>query len=119
MFDSEGLGGPTGNDFVRPFIMTGGRTGAGDRRLQLETVVAISGRAAGPEPTFESLAIAELCRVPVSIAEIAGRLRLPVGVVVVLVGDLVGDGVLVVHHTDPVDIELSTLRRMIDRVRAI
>jgi len=39
--------------------------------------------------------------------------------VVVLVGDLVGQGVLTVHHTDPVDIELSTLRRMIDRVRAI
>ena len=119
MLDGEGLGGSGGNDFVRPFIMTGGRTGAGDRRLQLETVVAVSGRAGVAEPAFESRAIVELCVGPLSIAEIAGRLRLPVGVVVVLVGDLVGEGVLTVHHTDPVDIELSTLRRMIDRVRAI
>jgi uncharacterized protein DUF742 len=119
MLDGEGLGGSDRNDFVRPFIMTGGRTGSGDRRLQLETVVAISGRAAGIEPAFESLSIVDLCRAPRSIAEIAGRLRLPVGVVVVLVADLVGEGLLTVHHTDPVDIELSTLRRMIDRVRAI
>jgi len=119
MLDSAGPGGSAGNDFVRPFIMTGGRTGAGDRRLQIETVVAASGRAGAAVPAFESLSIVELCLAPRSIAEIAARLRLPVGVVVVLVGDLVGEGLLTVHHTDPVDIELSTLRRMIDRVRAI
>ncbi len=107
------------NGFVRPFVMTGGRTRAATSSLQLETVVASTLAAIGAELAFESQAIVELCADPVSIAEIAGRLGLPVGVVVVLVDDLVAADLLTVHHTDPVEIQLSALRRMIDRVRAI
>jgi hypothetical protein len=53
------------------------------------------------------------------VGEVAGKLDVPLGVAMVLVDDLVADDRLVVHHSDPVDIELSVLTRMIDRVRAL
>jgi len=55
----------------------------------------------------------------VSIAEIAAQLGMPLGVAMVLVGDLVAQERLEVWHNNPVEIELSTLTRMIDRVRAL
>ena len=41
------------------------------------------------------------------------------GVVQVIAGDLIASGLLDVHHTDPVEIELDMLTKMIERVRAI
>ena len=38
---------------------------------------------------------------------------------VILADDLISAGLLDVHHTDPVEIELSMLTKMIERVRAI
>jgi uncharacterized protein DUF742 len=106
-------------DFVRPFIMTGGRTPAAEGSLRIETLVETNPLAGLTLLNFERRSIVELCTTPNSIAEISALLSLPLGVVMVLVADLIDDGALQVHHTDPVDIELSTLRRMIERVRAI
>jgi len=106
------------NDLVRPFVMTGGRTRVSDASLRMETIVhTASDVAAGGE--FESAHIVELCRAPHSIAEVAANLSVPLGVAMVLVGDLVAQRHLVVHHTDPIDIELSALTRMINRVRTL
>jgi len=41
------------------------------------------------------------------------------GVVAVIADDLITAGYLEVHHTDPVEIELDALTRMIERVRSI
>ena len=49
----------------------------------------------------------------------AAKLNLVVGVVAVIAGDLIAAGLLDVHHTDPVEIELDMLTKMIERVRAI
>ena len=59
------------------------------------------------------------CVEPISVAEVAVRLHLVVGVVQVIAGDLIATGLLDVHHTDPVEIELDMLTKMIERVRAI
>ena len=104
------------SDLVRPFVMTGGRTRAVDT-LRVETLVQTSANA--PDAAFEPGRIIQLCRTPHSIAEVSAKLELPLGVVRVLVGDLVAEDRLVVHHNDPVDIELSVLTRMIDRVRSL
>ena len=40
-------------------------------------------------------------------------------VVAVIADDLITAGYLEVHHTDPVEIELDALTRMIERVRSI
>jgi len=104
------------SDLVRPFVMTGGRTRAANS-LRIETLVQTSEKAG--EAAFEGGRILQLCRTPHSIAEVSAKLELPLGVARVLVGDLVAEDRLVVHHNDPVDIELSVLTRMIDRVRSL
>jgi hypothetical protein len=105
------------DDLVRPFVITGGRTKASDSlrvETMVQTVAGDSGQAA-----FEAAAILELCRHPHSVAEIAANLHVPLGVARVLVSDLVAENRVIVHYNDPVDIELSTLTRMIERVRSL
>lgn len=113
------------NDFVRPFVITGGRTRANDATLRMETLVhtphsgpgAVNERVRGL--TFEHARIVEICRQPTSIAEVAAKLGVPLGVATVLVADLVGQDRLSVYDSDPVEIELSALTRMINRVRSL
>ena len=112
-----------GHDFVRPFIMTRGRTRADSRNLRVETMLQASvdelpiDEADALLP--EQVELLRACREPLSVAEIAVRLTLVVSVVTVIAGDLIEAGLLDVHHTDPVEIELDMLTKMIQRVRAI
>jgi hypothetical protein len=43
--------------------------------------------------------VAELCREPRSVAEVAALLTLPLGVARVLIGDMASQGTVVVHQT--------------------
>ncbi len=104
-------------DFVRPFVITGGRTRAADTSLRLETMVQSVDSARGLN--FEHARIVESCYEPCSIAELAAELEMPLGVVIVLVGDLVEAGRLETTYSDPVELELSALTRMIERVRSL
>lgn len=109
-----------GHDFVRPFIMTGGRTRAERRDLRIETMLqaSIADLPSGLPSEQEELLLA--CHdEPLSVAELAVKLQLVPGVVAVIAGDLITSGLLDVHHTDPVEIELDMLTKMIERVRAI
>ena len=108
-----------GHDFVRPFIMTGGRTRAERRDLRIETVLHTSVDDIPSGLPSEQEGLLEICREPQSVAEVAAKLHLVVGVVAVIAGDLIASGLLDVHHTDPVEIELDMLTKMIERVRAI
>jgi hypothetical protein len=108
----------TAQDFVRPFVITGGRTRAADASLKVETMVQAIGRPRD-DLNFEKARIVDLCLEPISIAEIAAELGIPLGVAVVVVGDLVNEDCLEPSCSDPVEIELSTLTRMIERVRAL
>lgn len=106
-----------GHDLVRPYVMTGGRTRAARRDLRLETMLsAVPGLPRAGLPP-EKRAVLDACADPISLAEVASGLGLVVGVVAVLAGDLVGEGFLEVHQTNPVEIELDTLYRLIDAVR--
>lgn len=112
-----------GHDFVRPFIMTGGRTRGDQRNLRVETMLQASAaevpdHLAGSLPS-EQRALLAVCQEPLSVAEVAVHLQIVVGVVAVIAGDLIAAGLLDVHHTDPVEIELDMLTKMIQRVRAI
>jgi len=103
-------------DFVRPFVITGGRTRAADTSLRMETMVQTVG-SPRDDLNFEKARIVDECYEPTSIAEIAAGIGVPLGVAMVIVGDLVDEGCL--ETTDPVEIELSTITRMIERVRAL
>jgi hypothetical protein len=106
-------------DFVRPFVLTGGRTRASDASLRFETMVQAIDGARGGHLTFEDARIVECCFEPHSVAEVASHLGMPLGVAMVLVSDLIAQERLEVSEPDDVEIELSTITRMIDRVRAL
>jgi len=108
-----------GHDMVRPFIMTGGRTRPTRRDLRLEPVLHPVPSVDISTYSSEQAAILSACRQPQSVAEIAAALGLVVSVVSILAADLVAAGLLDVHQTDPVEIELNMLLRMIERVRAL
>jgi hypothetical protein len=104
---------------VRPFIMTGGRTTTTRTELRWETLIeALPNRAVAPLSSEQDDILAR-CEHPVSIAELSAYLHLPLVVVNILVGDLLDDVQVRIHATDPVEIELSALTRMIERVRAL
>ena len=84
---------------VPVYAFTRGRTRAAGRELPLEAVVTAAepSLTTGASLQMESRAIVEMCARPKSLAEIGAALRVPVGVVRVLVGDLANDGYLEVH----------------------
>lgn len=84
-------------DDIRPYLMTGGRTAAAGPAVAMETVVALSRLARnGPIPrqAFERARILRRCQQPCSVAELAARLDIPLGVATVLVTDLITEGLL-------------------------
>jgi hypothetical protein len=85
-------------DEVRPYLMTGGRTSAAPNvDVAMETIVVISDLAHRPGPpraAFERASVLAQCEYPRSVAEVAVRAQLPLRVALVLVGDLVAEGLL-------------------------
>jgi hypothetical protein len=100
--DEDQDGPETGPSLVRPYARTGGRTRPG-RFLDLEALVATtqSGREAWSSPllTPEHTSVIELCAGTVSVAEIAARLVVPLGVARVIIADMVDLGLVEVMKT--------------------
>ena len=114
MSDEEQMSG-----FIRPFVITGGRTEVNHPNLQLDTLVsALPGRSASHRG-FEHRAVLKRCVEPLSIAEIATSLDLPVGVVTVVIDDLLDDNVLLIHRSSTSVASLSVLERLVQGVRAL
>jgi peroxiredoxin Q/BCP len=132
----EGKGEPSGDWFskpqtgevpslVRPYTLTAGRTHSGID-LALETPVEVLDPSARPPRWSKNDArgqILTLCVRSQSVAEIAARLSLPLGVTRVLVGDLVKQGHLRVHAAldDSMTIEerRDLTRRTLQGLRAL
>jgi hypothetical protein len=95
-------GSAPGASLVRPYSRTGGRTKPG-RDLALEALVSttVSGRDAWHSPllTPEHSSVIELCSGTVSVAEIAARLAVPLGVARVIIADMVDLGLVEVMKT--------------------
>jgi Protein of unknown function (DUF742) len=115
--NSESTPEPLG--LIRPFIITGGRTSTSRPGLRWETLVETLADRARFAKTTEQRTLLSLSARPISIAELSAYMHLPSQVVTVLVGDLLDVGAIRIHQTDPVQIELSALTRMIERVRAL
>lgn len=107
---------------VRPYVLTGGRTKPAGPTLAFDATVRTTPRAAsrpGPD-TPEATRILELCEAPTSLAELAGRLTLPVGVVRVLVGDLRALGAVAIQQPVPdTATDARLLERLLDGIRAL
>lgn len=118
MSDDRGAAG--GHDFVRPFIMTGGRTASKHLDLRLETLVQrIPTMPVDPTMPSEKVHVVGLATKPTSVAEIAAELNLVVGVVNVLIEDLVESGHVEVFLAEPDDVELDMLTRITDKIRSL
>jgi hypothetical protein len=106
---------------LRPFLITAGRVAA-DLTIAIETQVVTTeeGRAGARHLPAERRDIVELCFEPLSVAEIAARSSLHLGVVRVLVGDLAAEGRLSVHLPSvAASADVDTLLRVIRGLRAI
>jgi hypothetical protein len=105
---------------VRPYALTGGRTRCQrDYPLEALVVTTFMGEHYADGSSPEAQAICALCHDSHSVAEIAAHLKVPIGVARVLVGDLVREGLVMVHESsgdapDTVLLErvLSGLRRL-------
>jgi hypothetical protein len=125
MSEDNGWGYEDAGPVSRPYMVTGGRTRPRvTRYFDLVDMVVRSGRltepalAAGPE----CAQILELCRVPTSVAEIGAIIGLPIGVVRVLLGDLLFEGLIEVMESAPrggVVTDTALLSRVLERLRAL
>jgi hypothetical protein len=82
---------------VRAYVLTGGRTRT-QRVLLVETFVStVPGVTAAQTLGPEAAAIVGYCGTRRTVAEVATALRLPLGVVRVLLGDLERKGLIQIH----------------------
>ncbi len=95
---SGNRGGRAGR-VVRPYAITGGRTRADQDELEVEALVTTTSFGiTSPGLSFERRTIALLCRDVLSIAEISAKLKLPLGVVRLLVADMTDQGLVELHR---------------------
>jgi hypothetical protein len=108
---------------VRAYMMTGGRTTTDGVKLEFETMLSLAapGRRRQPQLLFEQGKIASaLLEETLSVAELAVRLNVPIGVAQVLCADMLGEGLLEQHAAaSNVSDDVSLLTRLINGVRAL
>ena len=94
---------PEESTLVRAYFKTGGRTRP-DYDLAIEALVSTSERGMDPDAAVrqEHRSICDLCMETRSVAEIAVHLRLPLGAARVLIGDMAGMGLILVHQSGTV-----------------
>lgn len=102
----------------RPYALTGGRTRprVGLRFDLIDVIVWTGAHVDVQSVSHEGRRILEMCRFPITVADLASALRLPLAVVRVLLGDLVHDGLIDVRVAAPKG--RVTDRRLLARVLA-
>lgn len=107
---------------VRPYAMTRGRTRPNAPNLNLVTQVRAAAVPADPAALNpEHLQILEICAVPLSVAEVAAYLDVPLVVVKVLLGDLIERGHVVagtLFQTSDIH-DITLLQAVLDGIRRI
>lgn len=85
---------------VRPYVRTGGRSKA-DLDLRMETLLTACAAEGTPAwvVTPDLARVRELCRSPVSVAEISAYLHAPLGVARILISDAVAAGLVLIHDS--------------------
>ncbi|MEO0495055.1 MAG: DUF742 domain-containing protein [Actinomycetota bacterium] len=108
---------PEDESFVRPFMITGGRTVGDAGEIPIEAmVVATTPDTAGLGP--DPASVVSLCHSPLSVAEIGAHLGVPVGVARVLVADLTASGHVDRYQTAASD-DATIVRRLLHGIRSL
>ncbi|WP_150239842.1 DUF742 domain-containing protein [Nocardiopsis quinghaiensis] len=112
---------PFESSLIRPYSLTGGRTrpSRSDFSVTSQVVAVPSVSQERMDPEVEL--ILSLCARPVSMAEVASRSGLPLGVVRILLADLLDQGYVTVRTSDwerrrP---DAGTLRSVLERIRQL
>jgi Protein of unknown function (DUF742) len=105
---------------VRPYAIVGGRTRP-EHSYPLEALVRTSpdGERTDSARSPEVSAICALCRSSRSVAEVAASLGVPLGVARVLIGDMVGEGLVLVHEPTADAPDARLLERVLSGLRRL
>jgi hypothetical protein len=102
--------------FVRPYMITGGRTVGAAGDIPIETLVVAQRPRDGLNP--DHAFVVDLCIEPLSVAEIAVNIRQPIGVARVLVADLTASGHVEQYETAATE-GAAIVRRLLDGIRSL
>lgn len=108
--------------FVRPFVVTGGRTRPPvaiplDALVLAPAPTRAAGTADGTRLDPEHRQVVDLCATPQSIADVAADLGTAIGVATVLVGDLLVAERLTLHQATASRTDVALLERIAAGVR--
>jgi Protein of unknown function (DUF742) len=108
----------------RPYTVTGGRTRPrGTRHFDLVDIVVRGVKSADPASfSPERSRILDLCRIPISVAELSAIIGLPIGVVRVLLDDLLYENLIDVMASAPrggVVTDQRLLSKVLEGLRAL
>lgn len=106
---------------IRPYSLTDGRTRPSRPDLSLAAQVVSVPAVEELQVDTELREILAICIHPLSVAEVAARSALPLGVTRILMSDLLDQGLLMVHEAGPPSERpsLNTLRLVLERIREI
>lgn len=115
--------GPGAPGLLRPFILTRGRARpVHGEELEIEAMVSttVLGNATAPAAP-EHWSITLLCHQTQSIAEIAAHLKMPIGVIRVLIADMAHQGLVELYRPGqtPPGLDSPLLERLLDGLRRI
>jgi Protein of unknown function (DUF742) len=107
---------------ARPYTVTGGRTRPrGERNFDLIDIIvatgAPSGRGFSPGP--EHRQILGLCQRPTVVADLTAAVRLPLGLVRVLLGDLLHEDLISVSKQAQRVTDLGLLQKVLNSLKAL
>lgn len=105
---------------VRPYAITGGRTGETRQDLAFETQVVATAKGLEFRHRYrwEAGKAIAACEQPVAMVEIASKLDVPIGVARVVVSDLIEDGALeLVQPTMPTTSYTELLEKVLHGIR--
>ena len=113
---------------IRPYTMTGGRTGADQPYIALEALICATPTGVLNKHQFrwEAARIIDLSSKETAIVEIAARLDIPIGVVRVVVADLANRGAVQISEP-PSDVPASLegytyttlLQKVLDGIKSL
>lgn len=117
--DGEAWYDDAAGPLVRPYAVTGGRTHAGHYELDLITlVVAIDPDTHAPLVEPEHAEVLRLCAYPCSVAEVAAKLDMPIGVAKVLISDLIDRNYIIFRSGwQPVSPDLDMMQKVLNGIR--
>jgi hypothetical protein len=107
---------------VPAYAVTRGRTRTHRELSMITLVVAVRPTGGGLRLDREYVEILDVCRRPLSIAEVSAKLHLPLAVTKILVGDLIEGQYLIFRSPPPAtgDIhDLSLLQKVLDGIRRL